>query len=135
MRRARYSANLRAAGQMFLGASVFIDARALLAFLPAVGSAIWKLSVIDLSVLVGKRGSCNALAWHWYLRVLAGPVSCRSGKKGSRRLDANFPRGILATPSADGMFIGCCSGERGSIPLLQQRLFKPLSGETGQSVS
>jgi hypothetical protein len=58
MRRARYSANLRAAGQMFLGASVFIDARALLAFLPAVGSAIWKLSVIDLSVLVGKRGSC-----------------------------------------------------------------------------
>jgi hypothetical protein len=55
MRRARYSANLRAAGQMFLGASVFIDARALLAFLPAVGSAIWKLSVIDFECVGGEE--------------------------------------------------------------------------------
>jgi len=46
MRRARYSANLRAAGELVLDASVFIDACALLAFLPAVGSAIWKASVI-----------------------------------------------------------------------------------------
>jgi hypothetical protein len=85
---------------------------------------------------VGKRRSCNALAWHLVspsvdgCLLVAGMV-----KEVHSRLDANFQRGILATPSADGMFIGCWSGEKGSIPLLQQRLFKPLSGETGQSVS
>jgi hypothetical protein len=40
MRLARNSANLRAAGQVLWGASVFIDARALLALSPALGSVI-----------------------------------------------------------------------------------------------
>jgi hypothetical protein len=52
MRRARYSANLRAAREVVLGASVLIDARALV-----FGSAIWKFSVLGFQCVVVKRGS------------------------------------------------------------------------------
>jgi hypothetical protein len=38
-----------------LGVSVLIDACALLAFLPGVGSAIWKVSVIGFEVCVGRE--------------------------------------------------------------------------------
>jgi hypothetical protein len=54
MRRARYSANLRAAGQVLFGASVLIDARASLAGLPAGLLVISTL--LNLKCLCARRG-------------------------------------------------------------------------------